>query len=225
VLTGSKPAALSAILDPSYYQSTILWKGFYRGTLFKKGLEVWKKYQHLFPSNHFCFLYNNDEDGIKVFLINKKQFIEEMTRNIEDFKAAFGMHITAEGLIDMANIQQQYFLQILDNHVALKGIILGYGKHNSHLFQQRDVLRNAALPKKQELIEKKMRNLDEKLGLVESAISPLQFASMPAFACDLMHPETQDLLKKYALGKRTASSLYQNGSFLETTLKLIKDSS
>lgn len=222
VLNGCKPAGVSSFFGPEYYKSTILWGGFKRSTLFRKGHEIWKKYQHLFPSSNYCFCYYEDkeEDELDVFLINKNFFLSSVTSHIEEFKKVLGSSITPARLLDLIIDKKKSLTEILNHDRTLLGIILGYGKHNASLFHRRYVLENAFI-KRHDLLEKEIKKINERLQSHHNEKSHLLFSFLPNFVCDPTHPETQELHNGYIQQRKEFNELYRNGNFLEVTLKKI----
>jgi hypothetical protein len=222
VLNGSKPAALSSFDGAKHHHTTIHWRGYNRSTLFRKGYEIWKKYETLFPCNNYCFCYDEfeeeEEDHIFVFLINKKNFIDIVTKNIEDFKSVLGSEITPDVFVDMIINKKQSFIKILNNH-KLFGIIFGYGKHNAELFHRRHYLLQNDCFRKQDLKEKEIEMITEKLQGSHDERSCLLFSSLPSFVCDPRDPETQELQVSYKRQRKEFNNLYKSGNFLEITLR------
>jgi hypothetical protein len=220
VLNGSKPAAQSSFLGAKYYHTTIHWIGYKRSTIFRKGYEIWKKYEPLFPCNNYCFCYVEDEeeDSITVFLINKKNFTDIVAKNIEDFKKVLGSKINPDIFLDMIINKKQSFFKILNNH-KLFGVIFGYGKHNAELFHRRHYLLENGFFRNQNLIEKEIEKITEKLQVSHDERSYLLFSSLPSFVCDPTDPETQELQVSYKRQRKEFNNLYKNGNFLEITLR------
>ena len=221
VLNGTKPAGCSDFLGPQYHQYTIHWRGYNKSTLFRKGYETWKKYEHLFPSTSFCFSYyeDTDDDLIDVTLINKSLFLKAISDNIEDFKAVLGSDITPEILLEKIISKQAPLEKVLNHHPCLIGIVLGFGKHNSSLFYRRSLLEKEFNLKKQDLIEQEVDKLKEKQQFSDCKSDILLFSSLPRFAFDPTHPETQELHNKYTQQRKKFTNLHQHGTFLEVTLK------
>lgn len=223
VLNGSKPAGCSDFFGPWYYKDTIHWRGFNRSTLFRKGNEIWKKYEHLFPSTSFCFSYHEDaeDDLIGVELINKSLFSSAITKNIEYFKSVLGSNITSEIILDKIINKRETLSSALNHHNCLIGIVLGFGKHNSSLFYRRHLLEREFNLKRQDLIEQEVDEIKEKLQHSSHKRDILLFSSLPQFVFDPMHPETQELFDKYIQQRKGFTNFYRHGNFLEVTLRKI----
>lgn len=226
VLKGCKPVGLSDFLGPKYYLPTIHWRGYRRSTLFKRGYEIWKKYQHMFPSIHYCICYCEDDDddqGFDVYLINRKNFLNIVSENIEEFKSALGSTITPETLLEKMIYEEKPLTEILHGNAKLLGIILGYGKHNSQLFHRREMLKKGFIPKKLDLVKQEIAVINKKLQFHNYQRNHLIFAALPTFVFDPMHRETQELHGKYKQERKEFTILYKNGNFLETTLRMLTE--
>ncbi len=229
VLNGTKPITEEDFESPTLREVFFFGNRFLKSAvLLKKGFEIWNKYQHLFPSTKYALLcYQNKTDGtFQVLLINKKAVVNEIEKNIEDFKAILGPTITPTALLEKIISEDKHLSEILNEHTGLFGMLLGYGKHNSQLFYQREMLQdqiedNQFIPKRFELIEEKL-NAAEKRFLAtdpKKRRNRLIFTSLPAFVFDPEHPETQKLLKSYEEQRKEITKSYQDVSFLETFLK------
>jgi len=228
VLKGCKPVGLSDFLGPKYYLSTVYWRGYKRSVLFKKGYEIWKKYQHMFPSISYCICYRKDEEdddqGFDVYLINKKNVLSVVSKNIEEFQAHLGPDITPEILLEKIINEGKPLTEILHGNAELLGMILGYGKHNSQLFYRREILKKEFTPKKLDLIAEEIAEINKKLQCRSHRRNHLIFASLPTFVFDPTHQETQELNDKYEQQRKEFTNLYKNGKFLETTLRVLTSS-
>jgi hypothetical protein len=228
VLSGSKSAVESSFLCPQYYQSTIHWMGYNNSTLVKKGYEIWKKYQHLFPSSNYFFCDGGGwgNEGMDVFLINKKSFTRVIAKSIEDFKNVLGPNITPEEILDRIINGRKYLCEVINHHQALLGILFGYGRHNAWLFHRRDVLEYEFIPKRLDLFEKEIEQINEKLRVKSCKRRDyrrdyLTFSSLPTYASDPTHPETRELHAGYRQQRKKFTHLYKHGNFLEVTLRRI----
>jgi len=227
VLKGCKPVGLSDFLGPEYYLPTIHWRGYRRSALFKRGYEIWKKYQHMFPSINYCICYREDEEdddqGFYVYLINKKNLLNIVSENIERFRFNLGTDVTPEILLEKIINEKKLLTEILHGNAELLGIILGYGKHNSQLFYRRETLKKEFIPKKLNLVEEEIAEINKKLQFHNHQRNHLIFASLPTFVFDPMHQGTQELNDKYKQQRKEFTNLYKNGDFLETTLRVLTE--
>jgi hypothetical protein len=60
-------------------------------------------------------------------------------------------------------MEKKYLCEVINHHQALLGMLLGYGRHNAWLFHRRDVLEYGFIPKRLELFEKEIQQINEKL--------------------------------------------------------------
>lgn len=182
---------------------------------FCKGLEVWKKYQHLFPLSNFIFLESRDPSRREIgylFLINKKAFLKAIESNLEDFKKILGSGITSRCLLREIQNTKDVFKSLKHSNLLI-GILFGYGRHNADLFQ-----------KKYEFVKRypnKRTNCPFKLQPFNTSGLPLNslMLNLPCFAADWKHPETKQLSQKYHSQRQEVLKQYQSGDFLETTLQ------
>ena len=56
----------------------------------KKGLEVFKKYQHFFSSSNIDMRFFDDPEDLVLVMINKKNFLHVFNKYQSDFKQVFG---------------------------------------------------------------------------------------------------------------------------------------
>lgn len=230
VLNGSKPAVLGDFSSPNLRELPFFGGRFFKKeVMLKRGLEIWRKYQHLFPSANHVLLFHEKDDLFEILLINKKRFLNEVARNIEDFKAILGSEMTAEILLKKLVKQEEPLSEILKNHSGLLGIILGYGKHNSWLFHQRKMIQNRLdnsqfIPKRFDLIKGEFNTIDKKFQPIEQKRkSILFFTSLPSFVFDPLHIETHELWKEYRKQRKELTKTYRNKNFLEFALKKYLD--
>jgi hypothetical protein len=227
VLTGKKPAALGDFFSPElekviFFGNRLLKKEI----LLKKGYETWKKYQDLFPMTRYVLICNEDknEELFHILLVHREKFLGEVARNIEDFRRVLGAHMTPELILSSIIQKKESCYEALNQHSALEGIILGFGKHNSWLFYRRDLLDNRNfdfkyIPKKHELIENEINKINGKLKCLNSERNKLYFAALPRFLFDPEDTETRDLLLKYTQSRKEFTRHYRKGNFLEGILR------
>jgi len=182
---------------------------------FRKGFDIWKKYHHLFSSQSYLFLEYHipfHPETTYVFLINKKAFIDTIEKHLADFQQTLGDQVTP--ILLLKEIQQtKDVFKVLKHNNLLIGILFGYGRHNSLLFQKKyDFLKR---------FPKKKMDCPYKLQMFNNTQLPLNsfMLELPRFAADLNHPETKQLSQKYHSQLRKILKRYQSGDFLEVTLQ------
>ena len=227
VLYGTKPAALAGYFGPQYYFYRLFWISSKKDILFKKGFEIWKKYEHLFPHTNYILLHRKidcQEDLFHVLLINKKRFLKEVEENLEDFKRVMGNQITPEIVLKKFITEEKSLYDTVNQHSALEGLLLGFGSHNSWLFYQRDILQNRNedfqyVPRRVDLYQNDLDQINEQLEYPVHEKCELNFVSLPCFLYDSSHQETEEFLAKYKEQRKKFMNKYQKGDFLEETLK------
>jgi hypothetical protein len=200
-----------------------------------RGWETWKKYKHLFPSSNFVLLENQDSEYITVVMINKKSFLKKIEENIDDFREVLGAQITPEKILKNCLETNDVFKDALNGNEGLFGMLLGFGRHNSRLFLRRNQIEKIIksqklLSTKQPLppsngfstIEEEYQHINERLTFFHNApiidFNPL-LITLPRFAADHDHPETQQLEIEYMKQYKDITKRYKKGDFLEITLE------
>ncbi len=183
-----------------------------------KAYEVFENWVHILPTEHYCFVLNKDtEDTVMVYLINKHYFLKVVEDNIDLFRKELGPNITAAGLLSTFQHDSRSVFEILRYREGLLGILLGYGRHNATLFQQREDLIGPLSgyhgkiahpsyhlmrhPKKITAHQRQLENIEKQLmsfgeEWIEPVLMPLQF---PGFGADMEHEETKALAREYKL--------------------------
>lgn len=191
---------------------------------FLKGFETWKKYETLFPSRRFCFIYHVKRhfgsEHLQVALVNKNAFID----HINKYKTAFTDYLdkTVSGEEFLTKLVTSQNLDPVMNHQALLGTLLGFGIHNAFLFHQQDLLKTNH--EKQRF--KKKHHLDFVWGQQECVFqldqgSGLTSLELPCFIADTTSIETAQLKRSYQEDKEKLIAYYKNKDFLEATLLLL----
>ena len=251
VLFGNKPMGITAFVEvPSFpefleaYDVTD-WVDFFfnsinsRNLKLKRGWNLCKQYEYLFPSSNYIFIENRWNNWVTIILINKKAFLCTVEKNIEIFQGVLGQHITPQKVLESCLNCKDLFTDALHNHDGLFGILLGYGTHNAELFHRRfEIKRNPqrsqfSLTKKPlkpsegfSTIEEEYNTICQKLTSFDNYViydfNPLLLV-LPGFVADHSHPETQKLRKEYLKQYKTIVHEYQKGDFLEVTFKQFSD--
>lgn len=231
-LFADKPISLTGYFLKVPLGNAIL--GHYYTDEFIDLLAVWKKYASYFPSTNFILIDEpqSHPEMREFVLINKAAFIKKFEENISDFEAILGEGVTAQKLLARLEQPNANLKTILQNHEGLLGILLGYGRNNAFIFQQRDnILRDEWMEKPPlnlraltkpspgySSTEEEFKQLHATLQLCgEHCYSPLIMGSIH-FAADLSDRETQELMKKYTKQRGEISSVFTNGHLLEIVL-------
>jgi hypothetical protein len=244
VLFGNKPMAIELFLQINpYHASTYSLADFMDLSIgiaspeqikLFRGWEVWKKYQHLFPSSDFLLFENQGSEYVTIVMINKNSFLNVVEENIVYFREVLGEKISPKILLNNCQREKDIFRDVLNSHEGLLGILLGYGSHNSKLFSRRGQIRNfldsrkASLIKRSPLtskecskLEAEYHHINERLGSFNESqvmdFNPL-LLMLPSFVADNSHPETQQLRVEYMKQYRNIINRYRDGDFLEITL-------
>jgi hypothetical protein len=238
VLFGNKPMAFNCVRTP--YHPKIddvldlmesLTHCFLGNLVEIKGLNAWKKYEHLFPSSDFIFLENCDSDLTTIYLINKRLFLQKVKENIDYFKDVLGANTTPQKVLDDCLKSDDLIKDGLKDHDGLLGILLGFGRHNAHLFWRRGQIggMEGLLPKKSLVPSPGYSTVDEERHHIDSMLTSFDGREMkdfnphllglPGFAADLKHPETRQLKIEYRKQYKKIVKEYKNGDYLEVTLK------
>jgi len=245
VLFGSKPMSISSFLKiepsrPPIYRVADFMDlsiGLASPVRLKmhRGWEVWKKYEHFFPSSNFFLLENRDLECITIVMINKYFFLKKIEENIDDFKEVLGSQITPEKIFEDYLKANDVFKDVLNSHEGLLGTLLGYGRHNAQLFLRRNQIekiiksqefsstKQSFFPSKGfDTLDEEYRNINEKLVSFDTSqimdFNPL-LIMLPGFAADQEASETQQLKIEYKKQYKNIMKRYKNGDFLEITLR------
>ncbi len=202
----------------------------------RKGLEAWKKYEHLFPSSNFILLENRDpsDNWVTITIINKRAFLKKIEETIEDFKEALSTNITPQKILEECLAGNAIFEDVLNHHDGLLGILLGYGRHNAQLLYRRVQIDGIREHQKFRLTKTVLHpsegfsTLEDEYNFISKKLSffvngeipdfnPL-LMSLPGFMADHDSPETQQLKTAYQEQYKKIISKYKQGDYLEVTL-------
>ncbi len=173
--------------------------------IIKKSWETLEKYLPYFNKEKYL-LINRKFNGFDTFiLINKPIFKETIQKQIAIFKQVIGENFSAELLLEQIEQPNADLTKLLKNNQALLGILLGFGSHNSKLFEKRE-----KLYRKRELlncikdykkilkIQKQIDNLWQVLQARNDYYTPIFITRHQiGYSCDRNHPESLQLEEKY----------------------------
>lgn len=139
------------------------------------------------------------------------------------FQRKLGRSVTPDKILYQLESAEDVLEDILKGNEDLLGILLGFGKHNSQLYQKRqnlDKIRGQPpfdFNKVKEIYKIKLTSF-----LHESHDDPLlQFIQLPYFVEDRNHPESIQVREKYITTQKKLCNIYSEGRFLEITLEAL----
>ncbi len=139
-LFGDKPVSLAARFMLTPWENTI--EGIQCSGVFWKKWKVWEQYKHLFPIKNFLLIKelsrNRNFKILNVLIINKIEFIKTVNKHLPLFESILGRKIIPEELLKDIESNKLSFIDSIDDNQMLWGILLGYGKHNAMLYNQRN---------------------------------------------------------------------------------------
>jgi hypothetical protein len=184
---------------------------------------VWNSYKQLFQIKNFIFRIVKSkvwESQYDIIFVNKKTCHNVIHKNLKLFQRKLGRSITPDKIISGLESKDDILEDVLKGNEDLLGILLGFGIHNSQLFQKRQNLdKMQGMPpfdfdKVKEAFNIKMTGFPHQNN--EDYL--LQFIQLPHFIEDKNHPESIQVRKKYIEAQKKLCSIYCEGRFLEITL-------
>jgi hypothetical protein len=187
--------------------------------------KIWKKYSWHFPIKKYLFFEKSIGEKTLIFFINRESFKKVVKQNIQLFKDMIGTNVSAEGLLSQFQEEHLNIFDILQNNESLLGILLGFGKHNAMLFQQReDLLEQVEKAKKSgiyklEFLQNKLNLTNSKLKLLhEYDFNIIASINRVMFLADPEHLETIQLRNKYDKLNEKINEIYSKDDWFEQTL-------
>lgn len=141
-LFGNKPLTFQEFHEDPWKMSSYWMICPYHNYLMDEGWETWTKHKSLFLSSKFIFSkIPTKSDYEFIILINKVAFKKMFEENRDVFEQALGPQITVEQILNDFEEGKKTFDQILNEHVGLWGLVLGYGRGGSLLVFKDSALR------------------------------------------------------------------------------------
>jgi hypothetical protein len=196
-----------------------------------KGYTAWKKYAHLFPQEHYIFVFHEPtgKETYEMTLINKKAFLHMVDEHKNKFLALLGPAITAEKLLSQLIQNGCFENTAIKNREDLIGILLGYGENNASLFQRRSEIagRIASLKKKDTTPTAGYCSTEDELKALNAHLRPfsneqrklLRYMHLPSFVADPNHQETMQLKKKYMQQRKQITQHFSHKDVLEVVFE------
>lgn len=234
-LFGNKPMTYDAYFEslkdeiPSFITSRKLWEENKRCQM---GWKAWEKYQHLFPSKKFLLIAKHrNENWVEIILANKEHLTQKIKEHLSEFKAILGDRFAPECFLNEYEKGNDSLFHLLKEHHGLFGILLGFGKRNAWMYQERDrifvdfyhfTLKIYPHPSSQfKTIDEEKHYFENTLTRVfkEDGAKCFTYIHLPYFMADLNSTETHELRRKYLQARRHIQNIYFHGDFLEITLR------
>ena len=233
-LLGDKPVSLAG-----HFYITPMGNLHPASNSFKREWEIWEKYQNQFKfKNHLLTQLPNPyfKNSRSITLINKNAFIKIVNENLDLFQKKLGKNLTGESLLNQVEKSSNHLFQIIKKDEALYGILLGYGRSNSLLFQRYAEI--CLLIEPLELTEFSLKwpkphpefsslkeefdFLQSKLGFeganldILSGAPPVYFRGIPD------HEETIFLRQKYEAQRKKIVQFYSEGKVFDKTVQYLQ---
>jgi hypothetical protein len=220
-LIGSKPVSMTSFrnsltpFSPSNYR-------------FVLGRRTWEKYKHHFIQGKIRYWTEKDlsMEGISLIVIaDFEQLNEIVHEHQQDFE-----EVLSEGNLDKLLQIRPFFSKALQNHDALIGMVLGFGKKNSWLYHRKfkDYFKwkiEEKLDSSRHLpsiwggvIEQQARNLFMKSWTLRTWTA--EDMILPSLVGDPDSEESKLLKQKYLTTREALIAFYKDKPFLEATLSL-----
>jgi hypothetical protein len=220
-----KPMSFAAYTEPStdfnlsYIYHTLL----PRNLRMYWGWQAWLKYRHLFPHPKFELWAEQSPWNDRLVAIIFAD-IEKVNTCIQTHSRDFKTISNLEGF--RHDYPTPFLKTGLKNHEGLIGTLLGYGRNNAWLFQQRAIGEDTSLTSFWDVTEE--GSALEKIYGWKSLISSdsKTIASelfIPLFLVDPCSEETELLRNSYRNARISILKIYEGKDFLETTLSLLME--
>lgn len=230
-LFGDKPISITGFFDPEPIENLLVGRN---DQILKRGWAIWKKH-HFNIGNYLLFEEKSDlEDNLTIItLVNKDAFLKTFNEHIDTFRQILGETITGESLLEELNKKGANLFNLLKRSEGLYGILLGYGKINSFLFQRRQELNLTPTPAPIVLSKlipfQGFTSLKEEIEFIKREFHPIIDDSvlcrffLPEFIGLPHDTETVELLQKYRKVRHQIMKRYAKGNFLEITLRALTE--
>lgn len=221
VLFGNKPMAFATFENQIEMQYMLSLYSLKNNAL-KIGWQIWNKYQGLFNIKNYIFRVSQNPvcpEVTLIVLINKSACLKILSDNLKIFCSVLGDGITPEEIVLRLETEDTILDKVLHHHDGLFGILLGYGVHNSMMYQRRIQL---AKQNKNPLILSHHKRISQNKCVNLSSSAPdhdlLSLVGFPRYAEDPLSKESQSLHKDYAKIQAELHQRCEEGDFLHLML-------
>jgi hypothetical protein len=219
-LVGAKPVTFTGISKPFTHN----WRFWIHD--FSNYLEwrTWLAYSRYFSKSRFLIFEDRDPNWKKYIMatiIDRDLFYQVVRENRVDFQQILGIDdIQLNHLLD-ETMGRPFLSDVLKNHTALIGIVLGYGKENSWLYHEREEGQEILLSSVWE--DQLLDEMIEQQSQTTQAGTPWQLSDLyyPSFTADRDSSESAKLREHYQKTREKIVGYYEGKDFLEATLSLM----
>lgn len=176
--------------------------------LARKGFEVWKRYQPLFPMKNIQFLLKESdqcEGHFAFILINPKKCLPIIEQHLSLFQKYYGQELSTEELLE--RLCQGTYFQEGKNDTTVLGLLLGY--------PEKDVLAFSEQLEKLRLSQNKSSLRPCHLALRKNPLTPIR---TPYFMTNRNEAELEGIKSDYEIKKQELVEFYYSNDFLEKIL-------
>jgi hypothetical protein len=185
----------------------------------------WEKYQNLFPMKNYLLRIFKDPADSSTYLItfiNLKLCLKTIEENIDLFRKILGNSFTPKSLLEKIKSSEDILKEVLNDNHYLQGILLGYGNHNSLIFQKRSDFKNNLNKYKPpycwNILQKEQRFSLTKMNPYEPSVLSVD---LPSYLEDLRDSESLQLHNNYIEVWKELCEIYSHDTFLEVTLEAL----
>ncbi len=184
--------------------------------------KTWEKYAYVMANSPYLLWAETSELRdhdffVTIFLIDRKKFDETIQTYATDFQGVLDKS-EMDGCMLLEEAQQKPLFMVLREHEGLVGTLLGYGRNNSWLFEERTNGKQVPLvPVWDDSIYEFLGNRPR--GMLINDLS--RVLGYPTFLADPNSTETKELKQQFMKARQQILDYYKGKDFLETTLSLL----
>lgn len=190
---------------------------------FESSWNLWKSKFKDVQFDNYIFFDKKIAGRTTVILINKNAFFRTFEINKKIFQYYLGKDLTAENLLANILSDKNSLKESLGNYECLLGILLGYGVHNSKVFQKKQNITKCRVIVISKIIQDKLSEINKNLCAINqffgwiNVIQPIRFMAISD------HPESKRLIEKYSSDNTMLSKIYKNGNVVDIIIEKLSE--
>lgn len=200
-----------------------------------QGYQVWKRYAARLSNSNYIFVFyeNTNQKLLEIMLINKRAVRKVIKKNWDLFLEVAGEKTSPDDFISLFIEKGSLWNTALKERDDLIGILLGYGRLNSELFQKKSELgqRKAGVRKIRTVPSAGYATTEEELRALVTTLRPfekhrrgsLNYMNLPGFLADSNSQETRDLKHQYTHQRKQIIETFSQGDIVDLVVKQIID--